>query len=597
MPSTSGAHAADAEKDPKQDSPDTPSTVNTEDIITRNPKNSMSINMDSEAQISNSTHEKAATEGDGGGGGDGHEYPTGLHLGFIIIALFLSVFLVILDITIVATAIPKITDEFQRLDEVSWGKAYKYFPLKISFLISIFIFEVGSLICGVAPHSVTLIVGRAIAGIGCAGIASGAYIIIGFSARPAKRPVLTGVLGASYGHPGGCTSSGEAPTDGPSWDGTHHGLIISFLLALQYGGIQHPWSSSVVIGLFAGSGLMLAAFVALELFQGERSMIAPRLLNDRTLYIVFSIHNVSPIMSGVRNLPFIIAVTIATIVSGASITNTGIYAPILVASAAIATVAAGLIYTLDIGTGSGKWIGYQVLAGLAWGAGLQVPMIGTQGTSRELDLASKTAILLFFQTIGGAFLIAVAQTSFLQTMLKQMREMAPQVSQSQLVQTGATEIRHVFDENVILLVLRSYMDGLKVAFALVIAAAGVAFAKIKRSFDQYLRHDGLWNTPHCNGDIKNQLEHVNQQLNLIAQDVQTISKKAGEEIGLNHSEIMRLRQEYAILKAKLAAKDPTGRRTVQFNPNKAFPHIQDIIAARGGAGKQTIKPRIDTTSD
>ncbi|KAF9778791.1 hypothetical protein IL306_003255 [Fusarium sp. DS 682] len=276
------------------------------------------------------------------------------------------------------------------------------------------------------------------------------------------------------------------------------GFIISFLLALQYGGIQHPWRSSVVIGLFTGSGLMLAAFVALELFQGERSMIAPRLLKERTLYISSSyaflfaggffvliyylpiyfqsIHNVSPIMSGVRNLPFIIAVTIATIVSGASITNTGIYAPILVASAAIATVAAGLIYTLDIGTSSSKWIGYQVVAGLAWGAGIQVPMIGTQGTSRELDLASKTAILLFFQTVGGAFLIAVAQTSFLQTMLKQMREMAPQVSQSQLVQTGATEIRYIFDANVILLVIRSYMDGLKVAFALVIAATGVAFA-------------------------------------------------------------------------------------------------------------------------
>ncbi|KAL6410111.1 hypothetical protein AUP68_06522 [Ilyonectria robusta] len=60
-------------------------------------------------------------------------------------------------------------------------------------------------------------------------------------------------------------------------------------------------------------------------------------------------------------------------------------------------------------------------------------------------------------------------------MLKEMREMAPQVSQSQLVQTGATEIRQVFDKNIIPLVIRTYMDGLKVAFALVIAATGVAF--------------------------------------------------------------------------------------------------------------------------
>jgi hypothetical protein len=124
MPSTGGTHVADAEKDPKQDSPDTPSTVITEDIITRNPKNSVPINLDSEAQISNPTRKKAATEGDGGGG-DSHEYPSGLNLGFIIIALFLSIFLVILDMTIVATAIPKITDEFQRLDEVSWyGAAF-----------------------------------------------------------------------------------------------------------------------------------------------------------------------------------------------------------------------------------------------------------------------------------------------------------------------------------------------------------------------------------------------------------------------------------------------------------------------------------------
>jgi len=53
----------------------------------------------------------------------------------------------------------------------TWGKGYKYFPLKTTFLIAIFIFELGSLICGVAPNSTALIVGRAIAGVGGAGIA------------------------------------------------------------------------------------------------------------------------------------------------------------------------------------------------------------------------------------------------------------------------------------------------------------------------------------------------------------------------------------------------------------------------------------------
>lgn len=108
------------------------------------------------------------------------DYPKSFQLALIVVALILSIFLVSLDMTIVATAIPKITDEFHSLDQVgwygsaffltvaafqsTWGKGYKYFPLKTAFLISIGIFELGSLICAVAQNSTTLIIGRAIAG-------------------------------------------------------------------------------------------------------------------------------------------------------------------------------------------------------------------------------------------------------------------------------------------------------------------------------------------------------------------------------------------------------------------------------------------------
>ena len=49
-----------------------------------------------------------------------------------------------------------------------FGKLYTFYPIKIVFLNAIAIFELGSLICGVAPNSVALIVGRAIAGLGSA---------------------------------------------------------------------------------------------------------------------------------------------------------------------------------------------------------------------------------------------------------------------------------------------------------------------------------------------------------------------------------------------------------------------------------------------
>ncbi len=53
------------------------------------------------------------------------EYPSGLKLGLITLALCLSVFLVALDNTIIATAIPKITDHFNSLGDVGWyGSAY-----------------------------------------------------------------------------------------------------------------------------------------------------------------------------------------------------------------------------------------------------------------------------------------------------------------------------------------------------------------------------------------------------------------------------------------------------------------------------------------
>jgi MFS family permease len=131
------------------------------------------------------------------------------------IALCLSVFCMALDNTILATAIPRITDQFNSLDDIGWyasayllttcalqlifSKLYTFYNIKWIYLMSVFIFEIGSLLCGVSPNSTALIIGRAIAGIGGAGIFSGAILIISKTVPLHQRPSYTSAIGSMYG--------------------------------------------------------------------------------------------------------------------------------------------------------------------------------------------------------------------------------------------------------------------------------------------------------------------------------------------------------------------------------------------------------------
>ena len=188
-----------------------------------------------------------------------------------------------------------------------------------------------------------------------------------------------------------------------------------------------------------------------------------------------AIDNVSPAMSGVRNLPLILAVTISMLTSGAYISITGIAAPITVVGTALGVVCTGLLYTLDVNTGEGKWIGYQVIGGVGWGIASQIPIITVQATAPAADLAEVTAILLFFQTVGGAFMVSAAQAAFVNVLVKDLPTRVPGLDPASVVSTGATDLRIVFSADQVPGIMVSYMSGLKIAFAIGLASTGVAF--------------------------------------------------------------------------------------------------------------------------
>ena len=75
------------------------------------------------------------------------------------------------------------------------------------------------------------------------------------------------------------------------------------------------------------------------------------------------------------------------------VTATGLAVPIQVAGAVISTVGAGLLYTLDLHTDSGKWIGYQIVGGVGWGMAQELPIIVGQAFVDPEDISAVTAII------------------------------------------------------------------------------------------------------------------------------------------------------------------------------------------------------------
>ena len=125
-----------------------------------------------------------------------------------------------------------------------------------------------------------------------------------------------------------------------------------------------------------------------------------------------AIDGVSPSESGVRNLPLILAScksswipspssiilialpAIFTLLSGQAIGRVGYFQPFLTFGAIFTTVGAGLLYTLNIGSSSAKYIGYQVVVGIGVGTCIQVPVIASQACSGMVDISTVTAVVL-----------------------------------------------------------------------------------------------------------------------------------------------------------------------------------------------------------
>lgn len=263
----------------------------------------------------------------------------------------------------------------------------------------------------------------------------------------------------------------------------------------QWGGQTKSWRNSAVIGTLVGGALSIILFIVIAYFQDERSIVPPRLFKKRHIWnnmafmfffggswfiilyylpIYFQVvSGVSAAQSGVRNLPLIISVVITSIVSGGLISITGHYISWLIAAGMMSTLGTGLIYTLDINSSARHWIGYQIIAGIGFGAGIQLSIIVGQALSEPSDITTSTALMLFAQTIGGALFVGAAEAAYANTLIRKLQTTAPSISPQTVINIGATQIRSSFPADVVPGIIQAEMDSVHVVFALAIVSASV----------------------------------------------------------------------------------------------------------------------------
>jgi MFS family permease len=336
----------------------------------------------------------------------------------------------------VANAIPTITDHFDSIDDIAWygssylvtfcafqllyGKIYSFYNAKWVFISAVTIFLIGSAVSGAANSSATLIVGRAISGLGASGIFGGSVIITFFTVPLHMRPIYSGIVGAIFAvastvgpliggaltqHsswrwcffinlPIGAVSIAitlailhmpPAKKAGTPWRAQIRQMdplgnlcfipaIVCLLFALNWGGSAYAWSDGRIIALFVVFGVLFAAFAGIQVWQQENATVPPRLLKQRS--IAAAMAYTAGVTGSMMTLTFYLPVWFQAI-KDASPTRSGIMMLPMVLPSAVAGLGSGIAISKFVGYYTPFMIACSAL--MAVGAGLLTTFTSASG--------------------------------------------------------------------------------------------------------------------------------------------------------------------------------------------------------------------------
>jgi len=252
----------------------------------------------------------------------------------VVWGMLLPVFMSSLDQTILASALPTIGRDLGDVHSLPWlvtafliastavtplyGKISDIHGRRLTVLIALSVYMVGSVVCLAAPDMLTLICGRVLHGLGGGGMASMGMVVLGDLAAPRDRGRYYAYFSATYTTAGACGPAlGGFIAENLHWKmifalnmamgfvaiaatynllrrlprhERYHRLdvlgavlimaaSITFMLALSLGGVRYAWTSPQILALGAIALVLGAAFV-MRLLSAPEPLIPLAILRD-----------------------------------------------------------------------------------------------------------------------------------------------------------------------------------------------------------------------------------------------------------------------------------------------------------------------------
>ncbi|KAI0198302.1 multidrug resistance protein fnx1 [Astrocystis sublimbata] len=425
---------------------------------------------------------------------------SGLEMAIIMVALCSALFLAALDATIVTTALPTIVGEFDAPSGYtwvgagytlassatvpSWGKVSDIWGRKPVLLVAVGIFWIGSLIAALSKNIGQLIAARAIQGGGGGGIVVLINIVVGDLVSTRQRgqyygifggiwalasaigPILGGVFtskvswrwcfwinlpisGVGFAilvlvlklhNPRTSVREGLAAID---WLGSVLiiGATLMLLFGLEFGGVTHPWKSTIVIALIVFSIVVFAIAIVVEKYYAKYPVIPLRLFkssNNCAAFAVCFVHGFvfiagsyylplyfqavvgsSSLLSGAYLLAYALPLSFVSAFTGIWMKKTGQYLPAIIFGMAFLTLGFGLFIDLGSPVNFAKLVVYQIIAGIGVGPNFQSPLIALHSGLHPKDIAAGTSTFQFIRQLATSISIVIGGVVFQNGMQKQ----------------------------------------------------------------------------------------------------------------------------------------------------------------------------------